>query len=113
MKASKLLWAAAAAFLTIPLAGPAMASEIIEGTPLPVCAEEDGFGAELCLWDGVISGDCAPEYVGGFEVSNKCVYLHRTNPEAVKECVEEWNLYDPADPKYDGFTFEECLKAIH
>lgn len=112
-KASKFLpWIVGAILLTIPLASNARASEPRESAPLPACADEDGFGVSLCVWDGVISGDCAPDYVGGFEVSQQCMTLHNKNPKEVEECVEEWNLYDPSDPKYDGFTFEECLKAM-
>lgn len=98
--------------LTVPLAAKANASPVRPDAPLPVCETEDGFGTALCIFDGIVSGDCAPEYVGGFDVSKKCVVLHSTNPKAVEECVTDWNLYDPKDPSYYGFTFEECLKAF-
>lgn len=102
----------AAVLLTIPLTTKANAFPVAAEAPLPACQSEDGFGVPLCVWDGIISGDCAPEFVGGFEISKKCVVLHSTNPKAVEECVTEWNLYDPEDPSYEGFTFEECLKAF-
>lgn len=98
--------------LTVPLATKANASPVKPETPLPVCSNEDGYGIALCTFDGVVSGDCAPDYVGGFDVSQQCVALHRNNKEAVKECVVEWNLFDPNDPKYKGFTFRECLLAM-
>lgn len=101
-----------AVLLTVPLASKAFAMPTTPDAPLPACVVEDGNGMPLCTWDGVISGDCAPDYVGGFEISKECVALHRINKEAVEECVEDWNLYDPSDPKYDGFTFDQCLRAF-
>lgn len=101
------------ALLGVPLAGNAKASPTNEFTPLPACAVEDGNGVALCTWDGVVSGDCAPDYVGSFEVSKECVALHDFYKKAVEECVEEWNLYDPTDASYKGFTFQECIEALN
>lgn len=112
MKRFLSVLAMSVALLGVPLAGNAKASPAKDGSPLPVCSEEDGYGVSLCVWDGIVSGDCAPEFVGGFDISKECVVLHSTNKKAVEECVEEWNLYDPSDPKYDGFSFEECLRAF-
>jgi hypothetical protein len=100
------------ALLGVPLAGNAKASPTSEGSPLPACSVEDGNGVALCIWDGVVSGDCAPDYVGGFDVSRECVAMHDFYKKAVEECVEEWNMYDPSDPSYKGFTFQQCIEAL-
>ncbi len=53
---------------------------------MPACEQEDGAGVALCWWDAqakgngkgtsIISGDCAADYVGGYEASVLCVKLH-------------------------------------
>jgi len=93
----------------------------------PACVEEDGYGMALCMWDGVLSGDCAPAYVGGYEVSALCVNIHAmpsseheyqgatitvpNGADLVGECVQEWNTIDPEVAKAEGFTLENCFKA--
>lgn len=47
---------------------------------LPKCVGEDGAGMALCMYQGsykpIVSGDCAPDIVGGNEASALCVQLH-------------------------------------
>lgn len=47
---------------------------------LPECVGEDGAGMPLCMYQGsygpIVSGDCAPDIVGGSEASALCVELH-------------------------------------
>lgn len=119
------------------------ATAIILPTPsatptLPDCVTEDGAGMALCTWDAqrmgngigesVISGDCAPDYVGGQAVSDLCVNLFNRDSitlhnedgssntipngaDLVAECTEEWNMMDEEQAKAEGFTLEECFKA--
>lgn len=81
-----------AVLLTVPLASKAMAMPAGRETALPECSVEDGNGVALCTWDGVISGDCAPDYVGGFDISKECVVKHSHNKKAVESCVDNYNL---------------------
>jgi uncharacterized protein YgiB involved in biofilm formation len=76
------------------------------------CEAEDGYGVALCMWDGVVSGNCAPSYVGSNKVSAECVALMKRDPEGVNECVETYNTIDTNEAKKEGWTFEECLKAF-
>lgn len=98
---------------------------------LPECVTEDGAGMALCVfidrkYDGqgdimrgnVISGDCAPDIVGGSEASALCVQLHAmpastytyqdaeitipTGPDRVSECTDDREL---------GMPVIECIKA--
>ena len=121
---------------TVPTITPS--SPVSVAPSMPACIEEDGAGMALCWWDAseqgngvgtsVISGDCAPEYVGGQSISDMCVSLYarrsytithadgskNTIPngaDLVRECTEEWNMMDDAEAKEQGFTLEECFKA--
>lgn len=94
---------------------------------LPACKVEDGNGMALCMWDGIVSGDCEPAYVGGDAVSALCLDLFArpasshmyqgamvTIPkgkELVEECTDEWNLMSDKEAKAEGFSLEECFKA--
>lgn len=106
---------------------------------LPACAAEDGAGQALCYWDGatmgngkgraIISGDCAPEYVGGETASAECVATHtmpstkRTNADGsvvtipngadlVAECNDINNQIIQGIAKTEeGWSLIECYKA--
>lgn len=76
---------------------------------LPECVGEDGAGMALCMYQGsygpIVSGDCAPDIVGGSEASALCVQLHAmpastytyqdaeitipTGPDRVSECTDD------------------------
>jgi hypothetical protein len=94
---------------------------------LPACKVEDGNGMALCMWDGIVSGDCEPDYVGGNAVSALCLKLYAlpasdhtyqgakihvpSGKALAEECVDEWNLMSDKQAKAEGFTLEECFKA--
>lgn len=98
------------------------------GTQLPPCEDEDGWGMALCTFDGIISGDCAPEYVGSEAISQQCVNLFsrpsqeidngdgssHTEPngaDLVGECVEINNTISDDMAKQEGWNIGECIKA--
>lgn len=83
----------------------AVASLVIPAEILPPCAEEDGFGVAVCQWDGVVSGDCAPEYVGGILESALCIQKHSYDPKNVEKCVESYNMDEL-------FDFNRCIALI-
>lgn len=74
---------------------------------LPRCAVEDGAGVAFCSWDGVVSGDCAPDFVGGIDTSAICIQKHLTNPKETTKCVEIFNLSDKPVT-----TLRECFVKI-
>lgn len=91
---------------------------------LPACAYEDGSGQALCYWDAqtmgngegtsLISGDCAPDYVGGQVSSNLCVDIFKEGQAGVDfigECVGIENTISDSDRKNEGWTITECFKA--
>ena len=69
-----------------PATGPVLAAPSATTPSYPPCVTEDGAGQALCMWDAhtmgngegssVLSGDCAPAYVGGYDVSAVCVALY-------------------------------------
>lgn len=126
----------------IALPTPSATTPVVDTAPhggysLPPCITEDGAGQALCMWDAqtmgngmgtsVISGDCAPDYVGGEDVSALCVRLYAVpsseheyqgatitvpnGAELAQECAQEWNMMDDETAKAEGFTLEECFKA--
>lgn len=78
---------------------------------LPACVTEDGAGVPLCWWDAdsrgnhigtsVLSGDCAPDVMGGR--SALCVRLYNV-PDA-----ETLNRACKAVKKQGGWTVGECV----
>lgn len=72
---------------------------------LPECSEEDGFGVALCQWDGVVSGDCDPEYIGSLGGQILCLQKHAEDPVGVGRCVELFNLDEIRD-------IVPCLRRI-
>lgn len=106
------------------------------GIGLPDCLTEDGAGQALCVWDGtrmgngvgalIISGDCAPDYVGGQDASLVCRTLHArkayeiTNPDGSingvpngADLVQECNDMVPLDgsESYDYPSRMECYQG--
>lgn len=109
---------------------------------LPTCETEDGAGMALCWWDAqtmgngmgtsVVSGDCAPDYVGGMDISALCVKLHHqsaqtyvyddgvrtiTGADEVASCIEihEEAIGDErlADElKAQGWDLAHCFEAM-
>lgn len=106
---------------------------------LPACIEEDGAGMALCYWDAehmgngmgmsVISGDCAPDYVGGQDVSDLCVRLYamasrevdngdgssHTIPngaDRAQECVETNNVMEDEVKESEEFILKNCFEAM-
>lgn len=118
---------ASAILLTIPLASKAEASLPRPEASLPACVVEDGNGVPLCVWDGVISGDCAPDYVGGFDVMELCLEVYRLpaethmyqgaevsvpkGSELAQECAQEYNMMTEQEMKENGFSLKECFLA--
>jgi hypothetical protein len=106
--------------------------------PLPSCVTEDGAGQALCMWDAqsqgngqgtsIISGDCAPAYVGSQQASDVCVRLHSlpsthtvnedgsevTMPngaDLVAECNEENTRMTIAEKNANEFDVIDCFNA--
>lgn len=96
------------------------------------CATEDGAGQALCMWQGTVSGDCAPSVMGDSYTSGVCVQVHSmgevqwTNPDGstgttygpdmVGECVsimQDGRMDKDAQTILDneGWTILECLRA--
>lgn len=105
---------------------------------LPACVEEDGSGQALCYWDAqvqgnglgtsVVSGDCAPDVVGGDKVSALCVKAYArkshtiTNDDGsmntipngadlVRECGEYNSEMTYSEKLENGWTMENCIEA--
>lgn len=68
---------------------------------LPLCGTEDGSGMALCVWQGevqgngegstIISGDCAPTYVGSDSLMRMCVRLYESNSgDDAQDCNSEY-----------------------
>ncbi len=55
---------------------------------IPPCSVEDGNGVAVCLWEGVVSGDCAPDYLGSVLASRVCLAKHKTKAEEMQICGE-------------------------
>lgn len=118
---------ASVVLLSIPLSSKAEASPVKPEASLPACVVEDGNGVPLCVWNGVISGDCAPDYVGGFDVMELCLELYRQpaseheyqgatvslpkGSELAQECAEEYNVMDGEEMRESGFSLKECFLA--
>lgn len=110
---------------TVMIPGQAVAS-LPADTELSLCAEEDGFGQSLCMWDGVVSGDCAPGFVGSDKTSIICRELFSqdsytyenqgatisvpSGKALVNECVEEYNLSDDMTTDDLGECFTANLR---
>lgn len=77
--------------VTNPLGGPL--------SNLPVCTDETGAGYSLCVWDAssngngdgttIVSGDCAPDYVGKDNMQ-LCITVHDANPVNAQNCNDEF-----------------------
>lgn len=92
---------------------PSASTYASEAVSLPYCDAEDGAGVALCMWDGVVSGDCAPDYVGGQRVSDMCVRLYAMGEGMeVQTCAETYNVTDDDILIREGWTMEECFKAL-
>lgn len=105
---------------------PAVITPPAATTPaLPACEYEDGSGQALCYWDAqtsgngegtsLISGDCAPDYIGGQANSDLCVALFNKGQEGIDwvgECVGTENTISDSDRKNEGWNIEECFKAF-
>src|SRR3954465_3734714 len=95
-----------------------------DGSGLPACESEDGTGQSLCYWDAasegngegtsLISGDCAPSIVGGWDVASKCVILYGRpdGQDAAMECMGVYNENEDSALKEMGWSFTECYKAM-
>lgn len=81
--------------VTNPLGGPL--------GNLPLCATEAGEGQALCVWEAgtqgngegttIISGDCAPTYVGDDATMRMCMSLygmHDYSGSDVQDCNDEY-----------------------
>lgn len=78
--------------VTSPLGGPL--------GNLPLCATEAGEGQALCVWEAgnqgngegrtIISGDCAPSYVGDDATMRMCISLYEMSQYDVQECNDEF-----------------------
>ena len=104
---------------------------------LPQCTEEDGYGMALCMWDAqaqgngmgtsVVSGDCAPDYVGGNEASAVCVALYSQDGYTIpnedgssntvpngKSLVQECNEIMELTPRIEGdyISHIDCFRAM-
>lgn len=90
---------------------------------LPACTSEDGSGQALCYWDAdtqgnglgqdVISGDCAPEYVGSNAISEMCLSLYgngQNGIDAARECVETNNTISDSNRAKREWTIANCFK---
>jgi hypothetical protein len=96
------------------------------------CATEDGAGQALCMWQGTVSGDCAPSVVGSEYTSSVCVrvhtlgVLHTTNPDGatttsygpdmVGECIDIMQQGRMDDESLtilegEGWTILQCFRA--
>lgn|SRR6187551_1013670 len=99
---------------------------------VPECAAEDGAGQALCMWQGTVSGDCAPSVVGDAYVSSVCVrvhslgMVHTTNPDGgsstsygpdmVSECIDiqQQGIMDSDTLTIlegEGWTILQCFRA--
>ncbi len=81
--------------VTSPLGGPL--------ANLPECVTEAGEGQALCVWEAgnqgngegrtIISGDCAPSYVGDDATMRMCMNLydlHEYSSDDVQTCNDEY-----------------------
>lgn len=104
---------------------------------LPECMTEPGEGMALCTYAGsygdIVSGDCAPDYVGSAEASEACVILHGVPATTVThedgsqsimpdgkalidECMQiqmvaEADVDAATELHNDGWTVTECFLA--
>lgn len=100
---------------------------------LPACLTENGEGQALCYWDAQLSGDCAPDYVGGDEASTECITTHKqpsitrknadgstvtipNGADLIAECldIEREAKHDKGMREQlnkDGWNLTECFKA--
>ncbi len=101
-----------AGVLTLGLYGPSLAeahSEAAHGTVvnplggplsnLPVCTDETGAGFALCVWDAgvqgngegttIVSGDCAPDYVGKDNMQ-LCISVFELHFDDAQLCNDEY-----------------------
>lgn len=99
-------------------------------TTLPACANEDGSGQMLCMWDAseqgngmgtdVIAGDCSIDTVGSVQASKACVHTwSMPNGSAmVDECLTiafdaTQDRAKEIELKNAGWNLTECFKAMN
>lgn len=79
---------------------------------LPACVAEDGNGMVLCWWDAQrrrstpgVSGDCAPDVMGGFwalcvrlytvpdgaALDHECAAVKKSGSWTVAQCIDVWH----------------------